>query len=53
MKENTLLESIRRTKRKIDFYRRTESVNKKGIFHDGKTFSNFEKVNFIDAASSL
>lgn len=59
MKENILLESIRRMQIKMDFYRKAESVNKKGLFHDGKTFSNFEKVNFendlwlIEISSSL
>ena len=59
MQKNKLLESIRKMEEKLAFLKKAESVNKVGLFCDGKTFSNQERVNFendlwlIEISSSL
>ena len=59
MKEDKLEEVLKRVDEKLKSLKEEETVNKKGIFRDGKTFSNQENVStepnarLIEVSSSL
>ena len=59
MNQNKISAVLERAQKKVEFYTKQEAINKKGLFSDGNTFSNNQRIHkskdmwFIEISSSL